>query len=98
MGGKPFLRRSGPDRLIDGKMVTPRVLIHPCQVEGCERDGGFGFKVDLRRGEVGEWYCSGHRHLGERLYASSTHSSDHSAEGEPDDREPDATGEAVDGA
>lgn len=89
MGGKPFKRRSGPNyRTPDGREVTPLAFMHPCEADGCDAWGSFGFKVSLLRGEPGHWFCQAHRHMGEALYASSTHQSDHGAKGEPHEQPP----------
>jgi hypothetical protein len=54
--------------------------------EGCEKMGDFGYKVNLMRGEAGQWFCFEHRHLGEALYASSTSLRDDASKGETDDK------------
>lgn len=69
MANKPFWRRSGPNiKRPDGQEYTPRALMTPCEAEGCEAFGSFGYKVNFGRGIVGHWYCAKHRHIGEALY------------------------------
>jgi hypothetical protein len=83
MAKTPFWRRSAPDRWVNGQRITPRILYTPCEAEGCDQFGSWGYKVNLGLGEVGHWFCFAHRDQGERLYQSSTHA----AHNEPHDHE-----------
>ena len=43
-----------------GRNGHVKIFIHKCVAPGCLDWGCFGFRVSLRNGERGQWYCAAH--------------------------------------
>lgn len=60
-------------RHADGRPTGLLAFVHPCWE--CDKHGGYGFGMTVKRGEIakpGRWYCREHRELGEAWWKTQT--------------------------